>query len=286
MCSSDLGIFGHSVGEVSCSYADGCLSQEETILLAYWRGRSLLDSNCAPGGMAAIGMGLQAASVRCPPGVVVACQNTADSVTISGPMEPLEKFVDELKAEGIFAKLVPTSGFAFHSKLIQPASQYLREKLQNVFPTQPKARSTKWISTSVRGGDGSSDSDSSLAATCSIEYHLNNLVSPVYFADALAQIPENSVVIELAPYSLLQALLRRGLPASCTRIGLTKRDAPNHARHILENLGGLYLTGLQCNFSGLYDKVQFPVPANTPMIGPMVKWDHSFSWDQIGRAHV
>lgn len=49
------GIIGHSVGELACAYADGTLTAEQTIIVAYWRGRSLLDLNLPPGAMAAVG---------------------------------------------------------------------------------------------------------------------------------------------------------------------------------------------------------------------------------------
>jgi len=49
------GIVGHSVGELACAYADGGLTAEETILMAYWRGRCVAEANLPAGGMAAIG---------------------------------------------------------------------------------------------------------------------------------------------------------------------------------------------------------------------------------------
>lgn len=49
------GIIGHSLGEVACGYADGCLSQEEAILAAYWRGQCIKEANIPPGTMAAVG---------------------------------------------------------------------------------------------------------------------------------------------------------------------------------------------------------------------------------------
>lgn len=53
------GIIGHSLGEVACGYADGCLSQEEAVLTAYWRGQCIKEANIPPGAMAAVGR-------RCP----------------------------------------------------------------------------------------------------------------------------------------------------------------------------------------------------------------------------
>lgn len=32
------GMLGHSAGEIPCGYADGCLTREQTILIAYHRG--------------------------------------------------------------------------------------------------------------------------------------------------------------------------------------------------------------------------------------------------------
>lgn len=49
------GIIGHSLGEVACGYADGCLSQREAVLAAYWRGQCIKDAHLPPGSMAAVG---------------------------------------------------------------------------------------------------------------------------------------------------------------------------------------------------------------------------------------
>lgn len=49
------GIIGHSLGEVACGYADGCLSQREAVLAAYWRGQCIKDAHLPAGSMAAVG---------------------------------------------------------------------------------------------------------------------------------------------------------------------------------------------------------------------------------------
>lgn len=50
------GIIGHSVGELGCAYADGTFTAEQTVLAAFWRGRSILESKLPAGSMAAVGM--------------------------------------------------------------------------------------------------------------------------------------------------------------------------------------------------------------------------------------
>lgn len=68
-----------------CAYADETLTGEQAVLAAYWRGRSIVDAKLAPGAMAAVGLSWEQCEARCPPDVVPACHNAADSVTVSAP---------------------------------------------------------------------------------------------------------------------------------------------------------------------------------------------------------
>ena len=65
---------------------------------------------------------------------------------------------------------------------------------------EPRKRSSRWVSTSIP----QSEWDSPLALYSSADYHVNNLVSPVLFQEALSQVPDNAVVVEIAPHALLQ----------------------------------------------------------------------------------
>ena len=44
-----VGIIGHSFGEVACAYADGCLTLEQAVLTAYWRGKIVETSKLPKG---------------------------------------------------------------------------------------------------------------------------------------------------------------------------------------------------------------------------------------------
>jgi len=50
------GIIGHSIGELACSYADGCMTLQQTIQAAYVRAKTVLEANLPAGAMAAIGL--------------------------------------------------------------------------------------------------------------------------------------------------------------------------------------------------------------------------------------
>lgn len=70
---------------MGCGYADGALTKEQTMKLAYHRGNTIMKSKYnMNGAMAAVGLTWDETKKRCPVGVVPACHNGQDSVTISG----------------------------------------------------------------------------------------------------------------------------------------------------------------------------------------------------------
>uniref|UniRef100_A0A8V5HEL3 Fatty acid synthase n=1 Tax=Melopsittacus undulatus TaxID=13146 RepID=A0A8V5HEL3_MELUD len=268
------GILGHSVGELACGYADDSLSHEEVILAAYWRGRCVKEAKLPPGAMAAVGLTWEECKQCCPPNVVPACHNSEDTVTVSGPLESVNEFVANLKKKGVFAKEVRSAGVAYHSYYMASIAPVLLNALKKVIP-HPKPRSARWISTSIPESQWQSD----LARSCSAEYHVNNLVNPVLFHEGLKHIPENAVVVEIAPHALLQAILRRSLKPTCTILPLMKKDQKNNLEFFLTQAGKIHLTGIKVLGNNLFPPVEYPVPVGTPLISPYIKWDHSQDWD-------
>lgn len=56
----------------------------------------------------------------------MACHNGPESCTISGPADEMREFVGKLTAQSIFAKEVPCSNIAFHSRYISDAGKFGR----------------------------------------------------------------------------------------------------------------------------------------------------------------
>uniref|UniRef100_A0A336MQ27 Fatty acid synthase n=1 Tax=Culicoides sonorensis TaxID=179676 RepID=A0A336MQ27_CULSO len=267
------GMVGHSVGELGCAYADGCFTPEQTVLAAYWRGRSILDTNLSEGAMAAVGLSWEECEKRLPKDVIPACHNSEDSVTISGPPKSVQKVVEEFTAEGIFAKGVKSSGMAFHSKYIADAAPRLRKSLDRIIPN-PKNRTPRWISSSIP----ESQWNTPLATQSSAAYHVNNLLSPVLFHSGLQHVPKNAICIEIAPHGLLQAILKRSLGKEATNLSLMKRGSDDNVSFLLSNLGKLFAAGSQPLVNKLYRQISYPVGNGTPMLNSLVKWDHSQKW--------
>ncbi|XP_052748607.1 fatty acid synthase-like [Galleria mellonella] len=267
-------IIGHSVGELGCAYADGCFTTEEMILAAYSRGLVSVQTPFIRGSMAAVGIGHQAVLDLCPPEIEVACHNSAESSTISGPADIMKEFVSDLTKRGIFAKEVPCSNIAYHSRYIAEAGPALLKYLSEVIK-EPKERSPKWVSTSVPQDQWGEPK----AKYSSAEYHTNNLLNAVLFEETSKLIPSNALVIEVAPHGLLQAILKRAL-SECVHVPLTRRGGTDPVKYLLEAIGKLYQAGLNPKLDILYPKIEYPVATGTSLLSHFVDWVHSEDWPE------
>lgn len=224
-------VIGHSVGEIGCSYADGCFTAEEAILTAHARGESSNECTTIHGGMAAVGMHHTDLLETLPQDVDIACHNSADSTTISGPVDSVKAFVEQLKEKKIFAKEVACSGVPLHSRYIADIGEKLRDKLRTILKN-PKLRSKKWLSSTYPEELWTKDE----TLFSSAEYHTNNLLNPVYFEEVTDILPKNALTIEIAPHGLLQAILKRSVREGL-HVSLTQRDNKDGMKYFMEALG-------------------------------------------------
>lgn len=107
---------GHSSGEIGAAYAAGLLSAPEAILAAFYRGLAV-KRNAPQGTMLAAAVGVKDI-VKYISGlsedVVIACENSPNSVTLSGTIAAIQVAKARLEADGILAKELRT-GKAYHS---------------------------------------------------------------------------------------------------------------------------------------------------------------------------
>lgn len=91
-------VVGHSSGEIAAAYASGALTMKEAITCAYLRGWAAKTEDCV-GGMAAVGLGREAVQAFLSDSQVgIACENSPDSVTLSGPNEELDRVIQVIKS--------------------------------------------------------------------------------------------------------------------------------------------------------------------------------------------
>jgi fatty acid synthase, animal type len=224
-------IIGHSVGELGCAYADGCFTAEEMVLSAYSRGKTSVEAKVVRGSMAAVGLSYASTNPLLPEGVEIACHNSNESCTISGPAENVAAFVADLKSKGVFAKEVACSNIPFHSSYIAEMGPKLMSKLNDIIKT-PKKRSTKWISSSVPEALWNDEKSHYSSA----HYHTNNLLSPVLFEEASKLLPKDALIVEIAPHGLLQAILKRTF-SNAINIPLTQKAHKANDQFLLGAIG-------------------------------------------------
>ncbi|XP_055853304.1 fatty acid synthase-like [Episyrphus balteatus] len=266
-------IIGHSVGELGCAYADGCFTAEQMILAAYYRGKVSVEKKMIKGSMAAIGLSYSEIRGMLPESIEVACHNSAQSCTISGPCDDVKAFVEQLKAQNIFAREVACSNIAYHSRHIAHLAADLTKYLKHIVPN-PKKRSHKWLSTSVPQKHWSRPESQMSSA----EYHTNNVLGYVLFEETSALLPQNALTIEIAPHGLLQSILKGALPNG-VHVSLTQRNNKDNHLYFLTALGKLHTQGLNVPVQSLYPKLEWPVSCGTDTISDIIEWDHRDDWE-------
>jgi fatty acid synthase len=145
------------------------------------------------------------------------------------------------------------------------------------------ARSTKWISTSIQ----KDRENEGLAVKASPAHFVNNFRSPVLFYDALKEIPVGATVVEIGPSGLLAGLIRKGT-INANVISLQKRGSENGILDLISALGRLFIAGVTMDVNKLGGEAGngvYPVPLGTPMISPLIQWDHTQPWDVPQYGH-
>jgi len=132
---------GLSLGEFTALAAAGALSFEDGLRLVRIRGQ-LMQAACetADGAMAAI-IGLDEATTRAvceEAGVAMANLNCPGQIVISGARGALEKAVELAKGRGAKRAVLLNVAGAYHSPLMAPAQQGLREALTSVEVQPPR----------------------------------------------------------------------------------------------------------------------------------------------------
>lgn len=73
------------------------------------------------------------AKLQCPDGIVPACHNAAQSVTISGAADMISSFVEKVKETGGFVSEVDSNDIPFHSLHLEKAGKAYLAALRKVF---------------------------------------------------------------------------------------------------------------------------------------------------------
>lgn len=235
-------VVGHSSGEIAAAYASGAISATSAIQIAYLRGKAVAMSGSSGGSMVAVGLDRQRVEVLLCPGVVIGCENSPSSVTLSGDTDALETVTADIKARYpdafVRALKVKCAYHSHHMERVAPSYAAMLQNLSYGCPNIP-------FYSSVTGELFESCLDAS--------YWVQNLVSPVLFLSATNRILEKSttpLLLEVGPHSALSGPIRHTIKAKATQADYipTLVRGGDAASCMLECAGSLFQKGYTINF--------------------------------------
>ncbi|KAI2833232.1 hypothetical protein CBS133816_597 [Aspergillus niger] len=255
-------VVGHSSGEIAAAYAAGVLDIEEAIIVSYFRGK-VFENRKRRGAMAAVALGRKEISSYLEPGVVIACENSASSVTLSGDKEALETVTAALQIKEPSASIrnliVDT---AYHSPHMREVGEpYLQSIASHVKPKPPKVQMWSTVAGSVLP----------MGSSVSQKYWKTNLENPVLFSSAinslLAEYNGSYTFLEIGPHSTLAAplnqLLRAGSSDGSYAYIPTLKRGQNSSECFLAAVGQLFAIGndVRCPSAAAEARVLTDLPA-------------------------
>lgn len=222
---------GHSIGELGCAYADGCITAEQMILSAYAFGKLSDEMKNLNGLMAEVNSSYRKIADLVPKSIEVAYFNSPDTCIITGQTEDVNKFVNILKKHEITAKTIPNSNIPYHSRFVSELSEKFLKELKKIIPA-PKTKSNKWLSTSIPRSEWNRNENKFASA----EYFANNIIKSVLFDTTCSAMPNNVLTIEIAPHGLLQKALSKTMPFAAN-ISLLEQHCSDSVQYLLNSLG-------------------------------------------------
>lgn len=285
-----VAVIGHSSGEIAAAYAAGNLTMREAIIIAYYRGY-VTSNTKGSGGMLAVGLGAAEVSQFLREDVVVACENSPASVTLSGPSEQLQRiatslkdadpdcFVRELKVDMAYhsrksTNLMMMTSNSHRAGQMEPlAIDYLnlmKSTLGDGFIGHPT--SLKMFSTVF-------EKELDYQTTIPLAYWCSNLVRPVLFnstTTSLLRSQTSPLLLEVGPHSALAGPLRTiaaqsGL--SPAYISTLTRGSPSQSA-FLSAVGKLYQHGVSVSFDGI-------IPTTKVLTDlPIYPWKRTVNWSE------
>ena len=204
-------VAGHSLGEFSALVACGAVEFPDALQIVRRRGQLMQQAGTDnPGTMAAI-IGMEdkevekfckQASQETGEEVIAANYNCPGQLVISGNVEAVERAVEIAKDSGCrLARLLPVSG-AFHSSLMQPAYDGLKDELDSLVITKPEC--PIYSNYTAKPTEDPEEIRSNV---------LNQLLNPVRWTQTLQNMHEDGAdhFVEVGPGKVLQGLVKRTL---------------------------------------------------------------------------
>jgi acyl transferase domain-containing protein len=179
----------------------------------------------------------------------LAAINGPNSCVVSGAIEAIESFQNDLIERDLECRRLQTS-HAFHSDMMEPILEPFTERVKKVKLNPPKIPylsnvTGTWITA---------------AETTDPHYWARHLRQTVHFSSGLQQLLKDPdrILLEIGPGRNLSTLALRHSDKLVEQVVLTSlrhpQDCQSDVAFLLATLGKLWLTGVEVNWSGFYGR--------------------------------
>ncbi|KAL8747856.1 MAG: hypothetical protein Q9190_000304 [Brigantiaea leucoxantha] len=249
-------VVGHSSGEICAAYAAGAITADEAIKIAYLRGQAVKNLPLTlSGGMAAIGLGREDAREFLRPGVIIGCENSPESVTLTGDKDTLEEVMNDIrKAHPETLVRALRVECAYHSHHMNTVEDVYHKMLGNLVaaesPKIPFYSSVNLKKITEFGALGPS-------------YWVENLTSPVLFSSAVANILNADgppkTFLEIGPHNALAGPIRQILRKYNSNADYypTLIRGNDSIQETLKAAGELWLSNFEIDFNAINGEGKF-----------------------------
>lgn len=193
---------GHSLGEITALAAAGAVAEGDGLRAVVARGRLMDEAGAREaGGMVAVGGERErAVELAQSAGLELANENSPSQFVLSGPVDGLDRALEQARALGLRAKRLPVAG-AFHSVAMAPAAGPFRSELDEIEFRPGAAAVISCVSAEPFGDDPR-------------ELLVAALTSPVRWVDVLRRLEAAGArrFLDVGPGKVLAGLARRTLP--------------------------------------------------------------------------
>lgn len=202
---------GHSLGEFSALCCAGGIKFADAVRIVRQRGKFMQEAvPVGVGGMAAISGASQAMiEAECVKAsiygklVAVSNYNSPEQIVISGNIEAVNEVGEKLKATG--ARVIPLKVSApFHSALMQPAADRLREELGKYSYGDMSCPIISNVTARPYPDKGSI-----------VDYLTKQIINPVRWQESMDYVQKQGIdlAVELGPQTVLRNLMKKNVPS-------------------------------------------------------------------------
>ncbi|SFM53927.1 polyketide synthase [Marinobacter zhejiangensis] len=191
---------GHSIGELVAATVAGVFDLATAIRVVMTRGAVMQAQ--PSGSMLAVRANLERINPLLPEGVVIAAENTADSLTLSGPHDVIQAFQKTLDDHDVKFRSLNTS-HAFHSPAMDAACEAFAERLADADLNPPKFKFISCVT-----GDWISEQQAT-----DIRYWASQIRQPVQFrkgCETLGSL-KNLILLECGPQGTVCGMAMQNL---------------------------------------------------------------------------